>query len=393
MKILITSDWYKSAINGVVTSVVNLINGLEDMGHEVRVLTLSGSIHSYRAGKVTYIGSIGVGRIYPNARLKMALTHRYVREIIEWGPDVVHSQCEFSTFFLAKKISQICNVPLVHTYHTVYEDYTHYFSPNVRVGKFLAASFSKRILDKTQMVIAPTKKTEHLLKEYEVKAPITTVPSGLELNKFNAFLPDVKRKMLRNKFGVSENEILLVYIGRLAKEKNIEELFRLIDELNINIKLLLVGDGPYRESLEKRSREMQIENKVIFAGMAKPEKIVQFYKIGDIFVSASQSETQGLTYIEAMAAGVPIICKKDSCLDDVVINGENGFEYTTDDEFKEALSKLIESSDYRVKIGHAAAQTVADNFSSVAFAKTMLDIYNSLINNKKKCKSNKIDIS
>ena len=157
--------------------------------------------------------------------------------------------------------------------------------------------------------------------------------------------------------------------------------------------MLLVGDGPYRESLEKRSREMQIENKVIFAGMAKPEKIVQFYKIGDIFVSASQSETQGLTYIEAMAAGVPIICKKDSCLDDVVINGENGFEYTTDDEFKEALSKLIESSDYRVKIGHAAAQTVADNFSSVAFAKTMLDIYNSLINNKKKCKSNKIDIS
>lgn len=135
MKVLITTDWYKPVINGVVTSVLSLADGLEALGHEVRILTLSGTIHSYCEGNVTYIGSVSVGKIYPNARLKTAMTHGYVRDLIAWKPDVVHSQCEFSTFFLARRITQICRVPLVHTYHTVYEDYTHYFSPSISVGR------------------------------------------------------------------------------------------------------------------------------------------------------------------------------------------------------------------------------------------------------------------
>ena len=122
MKILITTDWYTPAVNGVVTSVKNLQRELERRGHEVRILTLSQSLHSWSRDGVTAIGSVNAGRIYPGARLRTAMAGRWVRELMDWRPDVIHSQCEFSTFILARRIAEELDVPLVHTYQTVYED-------------------------------------------------------------------------------------------------------------------------------------------------------------------------------------------------------------------------------------------------------------------------------
>ena len=158
MKILITSDWYIPAVNGVVTSVKNLRRELEARGHEVRVLTLSQNHRSYKRDGVTYLGSVAAGLIYPGARLRTALAGKWVREIVEWEPDVVHSQCEFSTFFLARRIAEELDIPLVHTYHTVYEDYTHYFSPSVHFGKKAAAVFTRWAPSHTDCLIAPTAK-------------------------------------------------------------------------------------------------------------------------------------------------------------------------------------------------------------------------------------------
>ena len=143
MKVLITTDWYKPVINGVVTSATNLEEGLRKAGHDVRILTLSSNLHSYREGNVIYIGSVGVGMIYPNARLRARLNDPLVQELIDWRPDIVHSQCEFSTFSFAKRIARESGCPLVHTYHTVYEDFTHYFSPSIRLGHFLARKIGR----------------------------------------------------------------------------------------------------------------------------------------------------------------------------------------------------------------------------------------------------------
>ena len=163
MKILITSDWNDQAVNGVATSVKNLRRELELLGHEVRVLTLSQSHRSWVSGGTTYLGSMPVGRIYPGARLRTALAGSFVRDIVAWGPDIVHSQCEFSTFFLARRIADELSIPLVHTYHTVYEDYTHYFSPSVRLGKKAVATLSRFISERTDAMIVPTDKVRRLL--------------------------------------------------------------------------------------------------------------------------------------------------------------------------------------------------------------------------------------
>ena len=135
MKILITTDWYEPVVNGVVTSVLNLTKQLKEKGHEVKILTLSKTCHTYIEGDVIYVGSVGVGLIYPEARLKVAVIRQIIKGLIDWKPDIIHSQCEFSTFFMAKRIAEELQIPIIHTYHTVYEDYTHYFSPNVVWGK------------------------------------------------------------------------------------------------------------------------------------------------------------------------------------------------------------------------------------------------------------------
>lgn len=378
MKVLITTDWYRPVINGVVTSVLNLAEGLSVMGHEVRILTLSGSIHSYQEGSVTFIGSVSVGVVYPNARLRTTRGEALVRALIEWKPDIVHSQCEFSTFAFARRIAQACGCPLVHTYHTVYEDFTHYFSPNVRFGRFLAAAFSRHVPAQTDAVIVPTEKIRTMLRGYGVTQPISTVPTGLKLVPFLAPMPRFDRGTMRKKLGLAERDLALTYIGRLAREKNISELLAFLPAAPREVKLLLVGGGPYRHELENEVRMRGLADRVIFAGMVEPAQVADYYKAGDVFVSASQSETQGLTYIEAMASGLPLLCRRDDCLNGVLSPGENGFAYTTEEEFLSEI-KALQSAALRKQLGAAAQMLAAERFSEEGFARAALAVYKSCL--------------
>ncbi len=379
MKILITTDWYKPVINGVVTSVENLCRGLTELGHEVRILTLSNSLHSWKEENVYYIGSVSVGKIYPNARLKMTLRHRFIKELIEWRPDVVHSQCEFSTFLMARRISRLCRIPIVHTYHTVYEDYTSYFCPSEKIGKIVAELFSSKILDRTHSVIVPSDKIYDMLMRYNIKKAVYTVPSGISVD---AYIEDdkVSRKQLRDSLGISDSECIMIYIGRLAKEKNIGSIFEFIKEVcEEQQRMLIVGDGPYREELEKKAKDMGIYERLIFTGMVEPDIIARYYKAGDIFVSASNSETQGITYMEAMASGLPLLCKRDECLSDVIRQEINGFMYTNETDFFSYLKKLTDDVEYRKGIGIEARKSVVERYSIQAFAKSCVEVYEDTI--------------
>lgn len=161
MKILLTSDWYTPAVNGVVTSVLNLRRGLEKSGHEVKVLTLSQTSHSFSREGVTYLGSVPVGVVYPGARVRIASGERLIQDIMDWKPDIVHSNCEFSTFRYAHRISETLNIPLVHTYHTVYENYTHYFSPVKQWGRKAVQLLSRRMAAQTDCLIVPIEKIKN----------------------------------------------------------------------------------------------------------------------------------------------------------------------------------------------------------------------------------------
>ena len=391
MKILITSDWNTEAINGVVTSINNLMYGLRARGHEVKLLALS-SDHQTRITEDGWeVASLPADFVYPDARLRVGLMNKIYDKVIEWGPDIVHSQCEFSTFLMAHHIAHECDIPVVHTYHTVYEDYTHYIGfkpiktirnmshiPSIGMHKKVAtkavAEFSKTISRFCQAMIAPTEKVKDLLLGYNSKCPVFVVPSGITLENFRQELSEEERKQLRDKFNIKDDEIVALFLGRVAKEKNINEVMKYISSRNENVKLLVVGDGPELDNLKKLADKMEISDRVTFAGMADPSEVWKYYQLGDFFTSASTSETQGLTYIEALSSGLPLLCRKDPCLDDVVLEGENGCLFTDENEFYSGMDRVLEiigEEGYdRTAIGRSA-----EKFSRESFATSLESIY------------------
>ena len=170
-------------------------------------------------------------------------------------------------------------------------------------------------------------------------------------------------------------------MGRLGKEKNYEEILQYLAEYdNKDLRLLLVGDGPNRASLEALVEELGIDDQVIFAGMIPHNEIGVCYSSADLFVCASSSETQGLTYLEAQAASLPILCRRDECLSQVIIDGMNGWQYDTYEEFADYLTKLLDPA-LRHTMGEAAKDHMEANYSASAFARKVAEIYAEVIEN------------
>ena len=318
--------------------------------------------------------------MYPGARLRTALAAKQVRALIAWGPDVVHSQCEFSTFFLARRIAEELGIPLVHTYHTVYEDYTHYFSPSVRFGRQAVAVFSRWVAARTDCMIAPTGKVRLLLEHYGVRCPVFVVPSGIDLAPFHRDADPWRSAVLRSSLDIPAERTVLVFVGRLAEEKNIDELLRCRATLGDSpVTLLIVGDGPDRARLERQAADLGLHAPdVVVAGQVAPEQVADWYQLGDLFVSASTSETQGLTYIEALAAGVPALCRADPCLTGVVRNGENGWQYRDEADFQAKLSIFLTQPHHRDRLVRNARAT-AEEYSAQRFAERVEAIYEAQI--------------
>ena len=376
MKILITSDLFAPAVNGVVTSTLNLIKGLEKDGHEVRVLTLSDSAFEKKENNVYYMPALPIGAIYPDVRIMLpTVFNELMEELVEWNPDIIHSQCEFSTFIYARMIARRTGTPIVHTYHTVYENYTHYVCPSKTIGRKAAIKFTNSISKHVSNMIVPSGKMYRMLTDYEISAPLSVIPTGINTDKY-LNVDSSKRDELRKEYGIKEDEFLLIYVGRLAKEKNLEEILDFLADSRTNdLRLIIVGDGPQREALENKCKENGIENRVIFTGMVSPDRIEEYYTIGDVFVSASQSETQGLTYMEAMVSGLPLLCHEDECLIDVIKNGVNGFTYEDKEDFIKKLAVLSNNKENRLSMGERARKTILDNFSEKSFISSCERLY------------------
>lgn len=376
MKILITTDWNLTDINGVAISVSNLFNELIEMGHDVRILTLSKSIHSHKEDHIYYIKSIPFN-VYPNVRISVLLFDELFDEIVDWKPDVIHSQCEFFTYTYAKIIAKRSNAPIVHTYHTMYEDYSEYLKIKKELGRYIVAFMSKARLRDSTLVIAPTNKVRNKLKNYDIIQDIKVIPSGIDLSKFNIAVTEKDILEFREKYNIPENAKILLYLGRLGKEKNIIQLLDYFKQLvkdKDDIVLLLVGGGPFQSEVENAVKELGVEDKVKMTGMVSPSEVPRFYKYGDIFVSASQSETQGLTYIEAMSNGLPQVCKFDECLENVLLDGENGYFFENGEDFKEKILEILYNEKLYEKMSTKALEKSKD-FSKEVFAQSILNSY------------------
>ncbi|EHJ01093.1 glycosyl transferase group 1 [Clostridium sp. DL-VIII] len=382
MKILITTDTYSPIINGVVTSINNLYRELKCNGHEVKILTLSNTGDEKIDGDVYYLKSIKVG-IYPDTRIiNIILQNGLIKKIIKWKPDVVHSQTEFSMMLVSKYISRKLNIPHIHTYHTMYENYLNYLFKGKIINRNACAKIIKVLLNSLDSIIAPTEKTRDTLVSYGVKKPIYVVPTGIDLSRFKQELSLEEKQKIMSELNINRQDRIIAYIGRIGEEKNISELIRLmpgvIKEIH-NVKLLIVGGGPYLNNLKSLVKKDKIEERVIFTGMINPEEIYKYYKIAEVFVTASFSETQGLTYVEALSSGCPVVCKYDPCINGVIEQGENGFSYKEKDEFAHYIKRILSDIKLRDRMSKEAVIN-ANKYSSDSFARSILDKYFYVIN-------------
>lgn len=384
MKILITSDLFFVETNGVVTSVRNLMDELKKCGHDVRVLSISNKMKSCKNGDVTLIRSMPI-KVYNGTRMPTSYRHKLIKELIEWKPDVIHSQCEFFSFGFARYISKKTGAPIVHTYHTMYEDYVGYVFLIKRFGRWVARKITKRLLENVDSVIVPTEKVKNRHIENGVRCEFNIIPSGIDLERHKQRISSEERNQIRQRYGIAEDKTVLINLGRIATEKNINELIEYFARVSAkvpNALLMIVGDGPAREQLQKKVSDMNMSKKIIFTGMVPPAEVHKYYQSADIFVSASTSETQGLTYIEAAANSLPLLCRYDECLNNVIVQGENGFAYNDEDEFANALDVLLSSRD-TLKVMGQRSEAIVQQFDKKIFAESVMRVYESAIENKK----------
>jgi 1,2-diacylglycerol 3-alpha-glucosyltransferase len=364
MKILISSDVYEYQTTGATNSIVTLRDELRKRGHDVRMLVLSPNNKSYFHDNAYYIASKPI-QIYPGARISLKKHDKLIDEIIKWQPDIVHAQSEFSSKILVNRVIKQLHIPFVMTCHAQYEEYTKYFCPSRKLGRAVVKMMSRKIYNPAKTLIAPSNKMRVIEEGYGVKCPIEVIPTGIDLQKYQKKLSAKEKAKLLAGLHLRSTDKILVTVCRLAVEKNIDEILAYLPNLlkKEKLKFVIVGDGPYRKKLEKKVAKMGLEKYVIFTGMIPADEVYKYYQLGDVFVCASTSETQGLTYVEALAAGLPLVCKKDDCLEGIIDNGINGYTFEDEQEFTNSVRTILNNESLKKKMGKKSFE------KSMAFSK------------------------
>ena len=381
MNIGIFTDTYLPQINGVVSSIVTLEQQLIEQGHNVYIFTIS---HPQAQDTKPYVYRIpSLPFVFlKDHRVGIIYSTKLVRRVKKLKLDIILSQTEFSLGFLAKLISKQIHVPIVHTYHTMYEEYMHYISKGVEFSPELARKYSKMFCNNVDGIVAPTEKTRDLLLSYGVRKPIEVIPTGINFTPFNPSRytkEDIHN--LKAQFNLDPTAPTILFVGRIAKEKSIDVVFNAFPEVLREVphaQLFIVGDGPEMENLKELAKTLELEDHIIFAGLQPWQTIGKFYQLGDVFVSASVSETQGLTFAEAMAAGLPVVAKHDESIEGLVMDDYNGKKFTTVEELSLALIKLLKDEGYRKTLSIHAISSVAP-LSDEIFGKNALAYYEKIL--------------
>ncbi len=381
MKIGIFTDTYFPQINGVVTSTRMLEKELNKLGHTVYIFTVSDPNVNNAAPRVFRLPSMPFV-FMTSQRVAFLYSPKLLLNLKKLDLDIIHTQTEFPLGIFGKVVSEFYKIPMVHTYHTMYEDYVHYIANGHLITPKMAQQFSRIFCNRARAVIAPTDKTKNYLLDIGVTKPVSVIPTGLDFEPFKrGKYSQEELDNAKKELNINLSDPLIVSIGRVAKEKSIDVVIQQMPELlkkMPNAKLLIVGDGPKRKELQEQAAELGIGSSVIFAGFRPWETIGKYYQLGDVFVTASTSETQGLTYIEALAAKTPVVVKKDKSVEGLIKHGETGYCFERDEDAAELLYYVLSNKEAARRAAEKGYETI-DEFSSARFAKNVLSLYEDVI--------------
>lgn len=386
LRVAMFSNNYFPFVSGVSVSVARLKRGLEQQGH--RILAVVPRYSSSKDAepeqdsslvRLPKLYSFGKQGDFPLANLFAPRVYPLVKA---FKPHIVHVHHPFWVGSLGLWLARRLKVPVVYTYHTRLEHYAHYVPlPGKLFRNLICHSLIKRFANKCDGVVVPTYSAEEYLRIIGVKSRILVQPTGVEFDKFQHSDAEQLLK-LRIRHGL-QDELVLVSVSRLGREKNIEFMLEALAQLPADtlrtIKLLLIGEGPNRSRLESRIAALKLCSRVILVGSVPPEEMVGYYQLGDLFVFASKSETQGMVILEAMSAGLPVVAVRSSGIDDVVKQELNGFKTAEETQaWRDALQRLLKDPELRQRLGKQA-RDFAKNYDVAEFARQVQEFYAKLL--------------
>lgn len=391
MRVALFTETYKPYVSGVVNSIDMIKQGLEENGHEVYIICLRTALDENYIEENPNVIKFN-GKKYPFKNLS---TYYYtnklkkkVKTLKQYNFDLVHVHTEFSAGKMGALYSKMYNVPLVFTYHTNYEDYLGYVTSKLKcITHRVLLNKIKKIIKfyqkRSSCFIVPTKKVQSTFERYKFYFPLDIIPTGIDVDKFNKENIDTSVvQSIKDKYNLND-KFVFCSIGRISSEKSIDVIIKAFAKANVENSVMLVcGTGPAVEELESLVKELNMSEKIIFTGMVPYKDIPAYYCAADVFLNASMSETQGLTYIESMAAGVPVLVRKDEALVDLLIPNKNGLYFTTEEELISNMQLLVKDVELLTKMKNECASTIA-NYTRQHYASTLEKKYQELIDNNK----------
>lgn len=382
MRVGIFTDAYVPQIGGVSTVSQLIKNELNRRGHTAYVITTTDKAAVEEENVIRYPSIPFVSE----KRIGLNISPELNREIKSLHLDLVHTQTEYTMGKVGKDLAEKQGIPYIHTFHTLYDIWMrgqlgeNFFSESVITMMNLLL---KQHLKGSRAIIAPSQKTADFLKTYDLDIPVHILPSGINVQAFQEARKDqAQQAEIRRQLGIPPEAFVVVYVGRISEEKSIDLVLGYLAPLvreQKDLYFVAIGSGPrledYREQVEYWGLSQQIQ----FIGQVPVDHVKNFYAMGDIFACASQSETQGLTYIEAMAAGLPLLVKPDPCLEGVLEVGKNGLGFSNRAEFVAGLNQLKSQESLRREMS-AAAQEKSEDFSVDSFMDKLIAIYESVLN-------------
>ncbi|NLB53317.1 MAG: glycosyltransferase family 4 protein [Syntrophomonadaceae bacterium] len=378
MRIGIFTDSYKPYTSGVVTSICSFKEELEKMGHEVYIFAPKYPNYNEEEPDVFRYYSLPAPT-NPDYTLAIPVMPGMRQQIKRLKLDIIHVQSPAIMGRVGMHYAKVFRLPIVFTYHTLYEQYTHYLPVAQDFAKDMTVKFSSKFCNDCDHVIVPSTEIHSLLKTYHITTPISVIPTGVQLSRF------VKNKgnWLRDHYPIPADNKILLFVGRLTKEKNLEFLiknFARIHQQKPMTTLVITAQGPLEAELKKLtvSLGLTLDRDVVFTGAVPFDTLVQVYYSADLFVFSSLTETQGLVLIEAMAAGLPVVAVRASGVQEMVDDGVDGILTNLDmDEFTSAVCRLLENDVlYRQFKDNALLKAKA--LSSQSMAIKMEEVYEGL---------------
>lgn len=381
MRIGIFTDTYAPQVSGVATSIKTLKTELTKLGHTVFIFTTTDKdVNRYEDWQIIRIPSVPFFA-FKERRIAYAGFADAVKIAERYDLDIIHTQTEFSLGILGKMIAKELKIPVVHTYHTHYEDYVHYFAKGKIIRPRMVRYIVRAFCSSMDGVICPSQIVQELLEDYGVEASKQVIPTGINLAKFER--PEISQPALdelRTKLGLAPEDTMLLSLSRVSYEKNIQAVIQAMPAILKKVervKLVVAGDGPYLADLKKLAQTLGLEDLICFTGMIPPSDTALFYKAADFFVSASTSETQGLTYLESLASGTPIIAQANPYLADLISDKTFGTLYPSERDLADGVIDAI------LTTPAMTAQILADKLYEISaenFGKRVEAFYQELLN-------------